>query len=58
MEKVYFDSAATTQLRSEVVDCMSDVLKNEYGNDLSLEELREISDTDFGGLESSKRRKE
>jgi len=25
---------------------------------LSLEELREISDTDFGGLESSKRRKE
>jgi arylsulfatase A-like enzyme len=33
-------------------------LKNEYGNDLSLEELREISDTDFGGLESSKRRKE
>ena len=33
-------------------------LKNEYRNDLSLEELREISDTDFGGLESSKRRKE
>jgi arylsulfatase A-like enzyme len=33
-------------------------LKNEYGNNLSLEELREISDTDFGGLESSKRRKE
>ena len=32
MKKVYFDSAATTQLRSEVVECMSAVLKNEYGN--------------------------
>jgi cysteine desulfurase len=32
MKKVYFDSAATTQLRSEVVDCISEVLKTEYGN--------------------------
>lgn len=31
-------------------------LKKEYGNNLSLDELRKISDTDFGGLESDKRR--
>ncbi len=32
MEKVYFDSAATTQLREEVVDKMTQVLKENYGN--------------------------
>jgi len=32
MKKVYFDSAATTQMRSEVIQCMSEVLKTEYGN--------------------------
>lgn len=32
MKKVYFDSAATTQLRNEVVYCISEVLKTEYGN--------------------------
>ena len=32
MKKVYFDSAATTQLRNEVIYCMSEVLKTEYGN--------------------------
>lgn len=32
MKKVYFDSAATTQLRKEVVDRMAEVLHNEYGN--------------------------
>ena len=32
MKKVYFDSAATTQLRGEVILCMSEVLKTEYGN--------------------------
>lgn len=32
MKKVYFDSAATTQLRSEVIECISEVLKTEYGN--------------------------
>ncbi|MFT7036679.1 MAG: cysteine desulfurase, partial [Cyclobacteriaceae bacterium] len=32
MKKVYFDSAATTQLRSEVVECITNILKNEYGN--------------------------
>tara|TARA_R100000935_G_scaffold1439_1_gene4461 strand:+ start:12422 stop:13570 length:1149 start_codon:yes stop_codon:yes gene_type:complete len=32
MKKVYFDSAATTQLRSEVIRCISEVLKTEYGN--------------------------
>ena len=32
MRKVYFDSAATTELRNEVIRCMSEVLKTEYGN--------------------------
>ncbi len=32
MRKVYLDSAATTELRSEVIRCMSEVLKTEYGN--------------------------
>ena len=32
MKRVYFDSAATTQLRSEVIRCISEVLKTEYGN--------------------------
>jgi cysteine desulfurase len=35
MKKVYFDSAATTQLRSEVVECITNILKNEYGNSSS-----------------------
>ncbi|WP_300435273.1 cysteine desulfurase family protein [Christiangramia sp.] len=32
MENVYFDSAATTRLREEVVDKMTRVLKENYGN--------------------------
>ena len=32
MENVYFDSAATTQVREEVVDKMTSVLKENYGN--------------------------
>ncbi len=32
MKNVYFDNAATTQIRDEVTQCISDVLKNEYGN--------------------------
>lgn len=32
MKKVYFDSAATTQLRSEVITCITEVLRTEYGN--------------------------
>ena len=32
-------------------------LKEIYGNDLSIEELRFISDHDFGGLESNKGKK-
>jgi hypothetical protein len=31
-------------------------LKQDYGNQLSLEELRHITDTDFGGLESKKKK--
>jgi len=31
-------------------------LKKDYGNQLSLEELRYITDTDFGGLESKKKK--
>ena len=32
MKTVYFDSAATTQVRPEVVECMTQVLLNNYGN--------------------------
>lgn len=32
MKKVYFDNAATTQLRNEVIICISEVLKTEFGN--------------------------
>ncbi len=32
MKKVYFDSAATTKLRNEVIHCISEALKTEYGN--------------------------
>ena len=32
MTAVYFDNAATTQVRDEVIDQMTDVLKNNYGN--------------------------
>lgn len=32
MKKVYFDNAATTQLRSEVIHSITDTLKTEYGN--------------------------
>lgn len=32
MKHVYFDSAATTQLRDEVVDHMADTLRETYGN--------------------------
>ena len=32
MTSVYFDNAATTNIRPEVVDAMSDVLKNSFGN--------------------------
>ncbi|WP_142785664.1 cysteine desulfurase family protein [Changchengzhania lutea] len=32
MQHLYFDNAATTQLRDEVIESMLDVLKNNYGN--------------------------
>ncbi|NJX17326.1 aminotransferase class V-fold PLP-dependent enzyme, partial [Tamlana crocina] len=32
MKKVYFDNAATTQIREEVVDKMAVVMKEVYGN--------------------------
>jgi cysteine desulfurase len=32
LKNVYFDSAATTQLRPEVIDCMTSVLKTHFGN--------------------------
>jgi arylsulfatase A-like enzyme len=38
------------RLKKELYD-----LKKGYGNTLTLEELRIISDSDFGGLESSKK---
>ena len=41
-----------SDLKSELYN-----LKDIYGNNLSLEELRFISDNDFGGLESNKGKK-
>lgn len=32
MKQVYFDNAATTQVRDEVINRMTDVIKNNYGN--------------------------
>lgn len=32
MKKIYFDNAATTQLRNEVITCITEVLITEYGN--------------------------
>ncbi|NND11613.1 MAG: aminotransferase class V-fold PLP-dependent enzyme, partial [Flavobacteriaceae bacterium] len=32
MKTVYFDSAATTQLREEVIDKMTTVMRESYGN--------------------------
>jgi len=32
MKRVYFDSAATTQLREEVIDRITEVMKTDYGN--------------------------
>ncbi|MDN3723412.1 cysteine desulfurase family protein [Aequorivita sp. SDUM287046] len=32
MKKVYFDSAATTKPREEVINCITEVLRTEYGN--------------------------
>lgn len=32
MKKIYFDNAATTQVRSEVISRVSEVLKSDYGN--------------------------
>lgn len=32
MKKVYFDSAATTQMREEVIERMTEVMKETYGN--------------------------
>lgn len=32
MKKVYFDSAATTQMREEVITAMTDVMRDTYGN--------------------------
>ncbi len=40
-----------SNLKSELYN-----LKQNYGNNLSLEELRFISDNDFGGLESNKKK--
>ncbi|MFD1615123.1 cysteine desulfurase family protein [Gelatiniphilus marinus] len=32
MKQIYFDNAATTQIRDEVIDKMTEVLKHNYGN--------------------------
>ena len=32
MRKIYFDNAATTQVRKEVVDKVAEILSTEFGN--------------------------
>lgn len=32
MEPIYFDNAATTQIRDEVIEAMTEVMKNNFGN--------------------------
>ena len=32
MKPIYFDNAATTQIRDEVIDAMTDAMKNNFGN--------------------------
>ena len=39
MRKVYFDNAATTQVRSEVINTMTQVLQTEFGNPSSTHDL-------------------
>ena len=39
MRKVYFDNAATTQVRSEVINTMTQVLQTEFGNPSSTHEF-------------------
>ena len=45
MENVYFDSAATTQIREEVVEKMTSVLKENYGNPSSTHSFGRSSKT-------------
>lgn len=45
MDKVYFDSAATTRLREEVVDKMTRILKEVYGNPSSTHSFGRSSKT-------------
>ena len=47
----------SSDTHAELIDSLKTELyrlKKEYGNNMSLTELRKISDTDFGGLESTK----
>ncbi len=47
-----------SETHTEIIDSLKTELyrlKEEYGNTMSLSELRNISDTDFGGLESNKK---
>ena len=32
MKQIYFDNAATTKIRDEVIEIMTDVMKNNFGN--------------------------
>ena len=45
MEKVYFDNAATTQIREEVVDKMAQVMKEVYGNPSSTHAFGRVAKT-------------
>ncbi len=43
MKQVYFDNAATTALRAEVIDVMTNVMKNNFGNASSSYNLGRLS---------------
>lgn len=43
MQQVYFDNAATTQMREEVISVMTEVMKNNYGNASSSYSLGRLS---------------
>ncbi|MBQ2754150.1 MAG: aminotransferase class V-fold PLP-dependent enzyme, partial [Clostridia bacterium] len=37
--EVYFDNSATTKPKKEVIDCVTEVLTNNYGNPSSLHRM-------------------
>ena len=49
MSKIYLDNAATTRVRDEVVDSITKVIKNEYGNPTNAERCKASCNRHFQG---------